>query len=463
MSASRMIVVVGIGADGMAGLAPASRAELRRATVIYGSDRQLDLLDDSVRGDAARVAVADAARAAGRCSTMPTATYTCVASGDPLLHGIGSTLIRLYGARPGHSAAARVVGDAGLRAGRLGRAGHRGDQPGHRRARTPRCAAAARRSCCRATDHPGDAGAAAERRRPRRLRDHACSSSSAARPNGAATASPGTGRRAARRRRRPQRDRSALPARRTRVHALPDDAFAHDGQITKQTIRAVTLAALAPRPGELLWDVGAGSGSIAVEWCRSWPGCTAVAFERDEQRRKRIARSMRTAFGAMVDVRGAAPEAFDGAPEPAAIFIGGGLTQPGLLDACFDRLAAGGRLVANAVTAESEAVVAQWYSRLGGELRRFQHYRGEPLGQVHRLASRDARDAVGGHQGMTVYFIGAGPGRRRSDHRARPAAAEPLPGVPVRGLDHARRPAGAVPAGCPGRRHRAADARPDHR
>ncbi len=165
-----------------------------------------------------------------------------------------------------------------------------------------------------------------------------------------------------------------------RVSPLPDDAFAHDGQITKQTIRAVTLAALAPRPGELLWDVGAGAGSIAVEWCRSWPGCTAVAFERDDMRNVSLRFNVDSS-GAMIDIRGAAPEAFDGAPEPAAIFIGGGVTQSGLVDACFARLPAGGRLVANAVTAESEAVVAQWYLRRGGELRRFQHYRGEPLGK----------------------------------------------------------------------------------
>ena len=84
---------------------------------------------------------------------------------------------------------------------------------------------------------------------------------------------------------------------------LPDDAFAHDGQITKQSMRAVTLAALAPRPGELLWDVGAGSGSIAIEWCRSGSGCAAVAFERDEQRRKRIAANA-VAFGVNVECAG---------------------------------------------------------------------------------------------------------------------------------------------------------------
>ena len=95
-----------------------------------------------------------------------------------------------------------------------------------------------------------------------------------------------------------------------RLSVLPDDAFAHDGQITKQSMRAVTLAALAPRPGELLWDVGAGSGSIAIEWCRSGSRCRAVAFERDEQRRKRIAENA-LAHGAVVDVRGEAPAAFD--------------------------------------------------------------------------------------------------------------------------------------------------------
>lgn len=125
---------------------------------------------------------------------------------------------------------------------------------------------------------------------------------------------------------------------------------------------------------------------MAVEWCRSGPGCLAVAFERDGQRRHRITANA-AAFGVRVDVRGAAPEAFGetgsgdgGLSPPSAIFVGGGLTTPGLLQACFEHLQRGGRLVANAVTAESESVVAQWYSELGGELRRFQHYRGEPIG-----------------------------------------------------------------------------------
>ncbi|MGC2654933.1 MAG: precorrin-6Y C5,15-methyltransferase (decarboxylating) subunit CbiT, partial [Mycobacterium sp.] len=164
-----------------------------------------------------------------------------------------------------------------------------------------------------------------------------------------------------------------------RVSPLPDDAFHHDGQITKHAMRAVTMAALAPRPGERLWDVGAGSGSIAVEWCRSWPGCTAVGYERDILRRNRLHRNIEM-FGVNIELRGEAPEAFEGAGAPSAIFVGGGLTQPGLLDACLQHLPGGGRLVANGVTAESEALLVQHHSRFGGKLQRFQHYQGEPLG-----------------------------------------------------------------------------------
>lgn len=108
--------------------------------------------------------------------------------------------------------------------------------------------------------------------------------------------------------------------------------------------------------GERLWDVGAGSGSISVEWCLGGNGCRATAFERDAQRRHNLAANA-AAFGAAIDVRGDAPDAFDDAEPPSAIFIGGGLTRPGLLDACFDHLPSGGRLVANVVTTESEAVV----------------------------------------------------------------------------------------------------------
>ena len=141
----------------------------------------------------------------------------------------------------------------------------------------------------------------------------------------------------------------------------------------------LTLAALAPRPGQILWDVGSGSGSIAVEWCRAAPGCRAVAFETDPARRDRIAANARS-FGVEVEVRAEAPGDFAGAESPDTIFIGGGLGTDSLVDECLAQISGGGRLVANAVTAESEAILVHWHSRLGGELRRFQHYQGEPLG-----------------------------------------------------------------------------------
>ncbi|WP_331250578.1 precorrin-6Y C5,15-methyltransferase (decarboxylating) subunit CbiT [Mycobacterium colombiense] len=131
----------------------------------------------------------------------------------------------------------------------------------------------------------------------------------------------------------------------------------------------MTLAALAPRPGERLWDVGAGSGSISVEWCLSGRGCSAVVFESNEERRRNLEVNA-AAFGVSIDVRGEAPGAFDGAEPPSAIFIGGGLTQPGLFDACWANLPAGGRLVANVVTTESEAVLTQARQRLGGQRHR---------------------------------------------------------------------------------------------
>jgi precorrin-6Y C5,15-methyltransferase (decarboxylating) len=373
-----VIVVVGIGADGMTGLAPASRAQLTSAAVIYGSKRQLDLLGESV-------AAARREWPSPLLPALPTlladtdADVHVLASGDPLLHGIGTTLIRLFG-----QDRVRVlphVSSVTLACARLGWAvqdtevislvsaePHTAVRRGGQAVVLSRDGAGPATLARLLTDAGrGESefsvleqlGGPAERRRDAIARDWA--------------ANP-----------RDDVDNLNVVAVRylpdDRVSAvLPDDAFAHDGQITKQSMRAVTLAALAPRPGELLWDVGSGSGSVAIEWCRGGSSRAAVAFERDEQRRKRIAANA-VAFGATVEVRGAAPDCFDGAAQPSAVFVGGGLTQPGLLDACWQRLPIGGRLVANAVTAESEAVINQGYSRLGGELRRFQHYRGEPVG-----------------------------------------------------------------------------------
>lgn len=373
-----MIVVVGIGADGMAGLAPPARAELARATVIYGSPRQLDLLDGTVRA-IRRPWPSPMLPAIDTLLDGADGDVHVVASGDPLLHGVGSTLIRRHGAD--RVAVLPHVSSVTLACSRVGwsvqdtevislvtaepvSAIRRGGQavvlsrdrtsPGE----LARLLTATGRGDSEVTILEQLGG-------PRELRRSSTAREWAARPPGDVD------------------DLNVVAVRYLpdeRLGAvLPDTVFAHDGQLTKQAMRAVTLAALAPRPGELLWDVGAGSGSVAIEWCRAGIGCRAVAFERDAQRRTRIADNART-FGVVLDVREGAPEAFASAPAPAAIFVGGGVTGPDLLPACWDRLPAGGRLVANAVTAESEAVVLQWYSQVGGELRRYQHYRVEPIG-----------------------------------------------------------------------------------
>ncbi|CAN3129448.1 precorrin-6y C5,15-methyltransferase (decarboxylating) subunit CbiE [Mycobacterium sp. smrl_JER01] len=373
-----MIVVVGIGADGMAGLAPPSRAELARATVIYGSRRQLELLDGTVTATR-RVWPSPLLPALRTLPDDSAGDVHVVASGDPLLHGIGGTLIRLHGAD--RVAVLPHVSSVTLACSRLGwtvqdteiislvwhephTAVRRGGQAvvlsrdGSTPAELARLLTDTGRGDSELTVLEQLGG-------PKELRRTSTAREWAARPPGDVD------------------DLNVMAVRYLpddrRFGALPDEALAHDGQITKQMIRAATLAALAPRPGELLWDVGAGSGSVSVEWCLSGPGCRAVAFERDEVRRARIAENA-VAYGVGVEVTFDAPASFDFSPPPSAVFVGGGVSQPGLIDACWETLRPGGRLVANAVTVESEAILAQWYSRVGGELRRFQHYRGDAVG-----------------------------------------------------------------------------------
>jgi precorrin-6Y C5,15-methyltransferase (decarboxylating) len=373
------IVVVGIGADGMSGLSDAARNELSCSTVIYGSQRQLDLLDASVTAQR-RCWPSPMLPALQSLDERHSGIVHVVASGDPLLHGVGSTLVRRYGI-----GAVRIVphvSSVTLACARLGWAVQDTEvisvvtAPAHtavrrggqavvlsRNAETPKQLAALLCETGRGASEftvLEQLGGARERIRTATAGGWLAGSDC---------------------------DVDALNLIAVRYlpddricQVLPDDRFLHDGNITKRNVRAVTMAALAPRPGELLWDVGSGSGSVAVEWCRSDPGCRAIAFELNGVRAGRIADNSNM-FGALVEVYGEAPEAFAGLSSPAAIFVGGGVTKPGLVAACLDHLKTGGRMVVNAVTAESEAVLVEWYSRLGGELRRFQHYRGEPLGR----------------------------------------------------------------------------------
>ncbi|SHW29706.1 precorrin-6Y C5,15-methyltransferase CobL [Mycobacteroides abscessus subsp. abscessus] len=369
------ITVVGIGADGMAGLGQAARDELLGATVIFGGPRQLDLLDADVTAERR-------AWPSPMLAALPTlfdglGDVHAVASGDPMLHGIGATLIRLFGRD--RVTVLPHVSSVTLACARLGwsvqdtevislvnAAPHTAMRLGgqaivlSKGADTPRALARLLTEAGRGQSEftvLEQLGGPAERVTAMTAQEWDI--------------------------RGPRVDALNVVAVRyvpdLRIGAvLADNAFDHDGQITKQHIRAVTMATLQPRPDQILWDVGSGSGSVAIEWCRA-SGGRAVAFESDDVRRQRITTNV-TTFGVRVDVRGAAPESFADVAGPDTIFIGGGLTRPGLFEACYDALEPGGRLVANAVTAESEAFVVQLYSKLGGDLRRFQHYHGEPIG-----------------------------------------------------------------------------------
>jgi precorrin-6B C5,15-methyltransferase / cobalt-precorrin-6B C5,C15-methyltransferase len=165
---------------------------------------------------------------------------------------------------------------------------------------------------------------------------------------------------------------------------LPDDVFEHDGQLTKREVRAATLAALAPLPEQTLWDVGAGCGSIAIEWLRGGEGRSAVAIERHPARAAMIARNAASlGVAGLRIVLGTAPQALEDLPPPDAVFIGGGIDAGCLLLKAWESLPPGGRLVANVVTAEGEARLLYWHARHGGTLTRIAVSRAEPVGSNH--------------------------------------------------------------------------------
>lgn len=162
---------------------------------------------------------------------------------------------------------------------------------------------------------------------------------------------------------------------------LPDDAFDHDGQLTKRDLRASALARLAPVPGQLLWDVGAGAGSVGIEWMRTHPSCRAVAVEAREDRAKRAQENAeRLGVASLRVVTGHAPEALADLPTPDAVFVGGGATDAGVLDACWAALRPGGRLVVHGVTLETERVLAERHAEHGGELTRHHVEHAAPIG-----------------------------------------------------------------------------------
>jgi precorrin-6Y C5,15-methyltransferase (decarboxylating) len=377
-----MIDVVGIGADGWSGLADASKQAVASAEVLYGSARQLDSVP-STECAGHRVAWPSPLlpALAGLLAEHVDSRQCVLASGDPMFFGIGTTLARMLGARN-----IRVLShpsSASLACARLGWALNDVDVvslvarptasliPVLTRGRRVLVLSQDEHSIvdvvdllCRTGFEQSTVTVLAQLGGP----EEKIVGATAESWNGVAT------------------DPlnvvaiDVVGARTSRVPGLPDSSFTGDGQLTKNEIRAQTLSALAPAAGETLWDVGGGSGSIAIEWMRTHSSCRADIFEQHPERSRFIATNATRLGVPALRIHGRAPDSFGELAPPDAVFVGGGVTEPGLLDACWDRLAPGGRIVVNAVTAESESQILQWYSRHGGIMRKLQVYRADALG-----------------------------------------------------------------------------------
>jgi precorrin-6Y C5,15-methyltransferase (decarboxylating) len=380
------VTVVGIGADGWDGLSPAARRAVAGADVLRGSSRQLGLVPADV--DAERVPWPSPMALAVR--ELPTAhpgrRVVVLASGDPMFSGIGTTLVRWFGAaavdvvphpssvtlacsRMGWSVEETTVVSVVWRplellvphvtpGRRLVVLGADTTTPGQVAGRLRQWGYGASRLTALA-----QLGGDSERRFTGTAAEWAHAETDPLVVTAVeVVADPGT---------------VPLPT----VPGLPDEAYASDGQLTKRDVRAVTLSRLAPLPGQLLWDVGGGAGSVGIEWMRVHPSCRAVAVESRPDRAHRIGQNAaRLGVPGLQVVEGRAPEALGGLPVPDAVFVGGGATVPGVLENCWDALGPGGRLVVNAVTVESEAVLAQWQARVGGQLTRLLVAQAQPVG-----------------------------------------------------------------------------------
>ncbi|MEU1980615.1 precorrin-6y C5,15-methyltransferase (decarboxylating) subunit CbiE [Nocardia sp. NPDC019395] len=383
------IPVIGIGADGWPGLAETSRAALRECSVLLGSDRQLALLPDEITGRRESWPSPLLPALPRLLADRDGSRLGVLASGDPMFYGIGTTLARLLG--PESLRVLPQPSSASLACARLGWSLPEVAVVSVVGRPLPRLLpelAGGRRVLVLSAD----AGTPEQVVELLRRNGFGSSRVTVLEQLGGPAERIAAG--IAADWREPPGDPLNIVAvevaeepgrlRLTRQPGLPDAVYRGDGQLTKSEIRALTLAALAPGPGETLWDIGGGSGSIAIEWCRTHPACRAVTFETLDRRRDQITDNASALGVPEIDVRGEAIgeiTAGAAAGSPDAIFLGGGLTAPGLFDLCWSRLPDGGRLVANAVTAESEALLISWAAAHGGSLRRFQVYRGEPLGR----------------------------------------------------------------------------------
>jgi precorrin-6B C5,15-methyltransferase / cobalt-precorrin-6B C5,C15-methyltransferase len=386
--------IVGIGEDGVEGLGASARGLIAAAEIVFGGKRHLALAGPLIRG-AARPWPSTFAGATDEVLRYRGRQVCVLASGDPFLYGVGATLARRIDARemlvvPAPSAfslAAARLGWSLPHTALLSAHGRDLDlirvhlQPGARllvltsdgdgpaalaRLLTSLGFGASRLTLLEALGGPRE-----------RMRTTTAASFDLGAVDALNTLAVEV--------------EAAADARViARACGLPDHLFEHDGQITKREVRAVTLSSLAPRRGELLWDIGSGAGSVAIEWLLADPGfMPAIAIEARADRAARIHRNA-AAFGvpSLDVVQGAAPAALASLPPPDAIFVGGGATDSGVLDAALAALPAGGRLVANAVTLETEALLLVRHAALGGELIRIAISRTASIGE--KIAWRPA-------------------------------------------------------------------------
>ncbi len=377
------LAIVGIGEDGH--LPPAARAAVARAELVVGGRRHLGLAADAIRAET--LPWPSPMEAAFPAVLARRGRPTCVlASGDPFCFGVGSLLagklpVGEWTCHPAPSAFALArarLGWAVADTAELSACGRPVDaivpvlQPGARllvlsaTADTPAAIAALLRAdglgASRLTVLEAMGGPA------ERIR--------AAAADGFALADI-----------HPLNTVAIEVVGAVRHHlatGLPDDLYEHDGQLTRREIRAVTLSALAPRRAERLWDVGGGAGSIGIEWMLRHPANSAIAIEPDPVRTARIARNAAArGVPALQIVQGGAPDALAGLPKPDAVFLGGGAHRPGVIDAAWSALPPDGRLVANAVTVETEIVLLAAQARLGGTLLRLSLARLDSVGPMH--------------------------------------------------------------------------------
>jgi precorrin-6Y C5,15-methyltransferase (decarboxylating) len=381
------LTIIGIGEDGVAGLGDEAKRLIEAAPVVFGGARHIELAAPLIRGER-QAWQSPFEKSVEAILTRRGSPVVVLASGDPFLFGVGATLARRVDAREIRSIPAPSA--FSLAASRLGWAlqevatvslhGRPLDlirphlQPGAR-------------VVALTTDENGPKALAellsdngfgrsqltllealgGERERVSRHIAASFALEQVEALNVCAIEVVADG------------DARILPL----ASGLDDQLFEHDGQITKREVRALTLSALAPRKGELLWDIGAGSGSIAIEWMLADPAMRAIAIEASSERVQRIGRNAaRFGVPGLVVVEGEAPDALRGLARPDVIFIGGGGSEAGVMDAAIAALPRGGRLVANAVTTEMEAVLIAQHARLGGSLIRIDIARAAPVGSM---------------------------------------------------------------------------------